>query len=527
MFASNRFFGHIRSTIRTALLGPQLVAFLPALMLGGYWFGGEAVLLFSALIFPALFAIAGLFSRHGDGPTGPREGLTDLQMKKSAIEHLDRLIAQANGRMVVCFALEIDAFETLIRRENARMAEHVLRAVANRLQSALRKDDMVFKFEGPRFGIVAAGLSSADLETLIQIACRLQESIEEPITLDGTKCYQTASVGFAKVTENERMSGSLLVSAAEVALEEALLNGGSGIRAYAPEMRERADRRGALRADVAEALDNGEIRPWFQPQISTETGTVSGMEALARWEHPTRGLVGTSDFLSMIQTMGFAERLSEVMVSASLRALSDWEKAGHVIPTVAVNFSSDELRNPKLPERIQWELDRFDLAPSRLTVEVMETVIADGANDIILRNLAALSKLGCQIDLDDFGTGHASITNIRRFGVDRIKIDRSFVTRVDLDRDQRSLVAAILTMAERLGLDTLAEGVETPGEHTILAQMGCAHIQGFLIARPMPARDLPEWHSKYARARSASDANAPASALDDLLKPPGAAGKTA
>ena len=144
------------------------------------------------------------------------------------------------------------------------------------------------------------------------------------------------------------------------------------------------------------------------------------------------------------------------------------------------------------------DLDRFDLTPERLTVEVLETVIADMGDDIITRNIAGLATLGCAIDLDDFGTGHASIANIRRFAVGRIKIDRSFIMKVDTDPEQQRMVSAILTMAEQLGLETLGEGVETVGEHAMLAQLGCGHIQGYGLARPMPFEDTLDW--KIGRA---------------------------
>lgn len=504
-----------------------MAAILPALLLGGYWFGGEAVLLFSAIIFPALFAIGGLFAKHKDGLSGPREGLTDLPLRAAGISHLDRTLAQASGRLVACFAIQLDDFESLLQRENPRLAEGVLRSVANRLQSAMRRDDRVFKLDGPRFGVIVADLPSGDLEILIQIAVRYQRSIEEAISVEGFKSYQTASIGFAKVGYSDRASGSTMIQAAELALDDALTHGGSSIRMFAPEMKERAEKRGALATEVTEALDNGDIRPWFQPQVSTETGAISGIEALARWEHPTRGVVSPHDFLAMVQSMGLAQRLSEVMLSASLQTLREWDRAGFAVPSVAVNFSTEDLRNPKLPERIRWELDRYDLAPERLVIEVMETVIADGSNDIIVRNLRDLSAMGCPIDLDDFGTGHASITNIRRFGVGRIKIDRSFVTKLDTDRDQRSLVAAILTMAERLGLDTLAEGVETTGEHAILSQMGCAHVQGFSIARPMPAEAFADWYKTYRDKQELAKADAQPDPLSNLLQPPSASGKTA
>jgi EAL domain-containing protein (putative c-di-GMP-specific phosphodiesterase class I) len=181
------------------------------------------------------------------------------------------------------------------------------------------------------------------------------------------------------------------------------------------------------------------------------------------------------------------------MLSNALVALTRWDKAGFRVPTVGVNFSSDELRNPRLADKLKWELDRFDLSPERLSVEVLETVMATDDHAVIVRNITALARLGCRIDLDDFGTGHTSITNIRRFAVHRLKIDRSFVTRVDQDRDQQRMIAAILSMAERLDLDTLAEGVETGPELATLAQLGCGHVQGFGIGRPMPFAATLEW----------------------------------
>ncbi len=265
--------------------------------------------------------------------------------------------------------------------------------------------------------------------------------------------------------------------------------------------RNRADR-DALREELERALDEGEIRAHFQPQISTDTGAISGFEALARWYHPEKGLIAPGEFLPLLEDAGLTERLGEVMLYNALSALVRWDKLGLGIPTVAVNFSANELRNPRLADKLKWELDRFDLLPSRLCVEVLENVVAETDNDVIVSNIAALSNLGCGIDLDDFGTGHASITSIRRFDVRRIKIDRSFITKVDEDRDQQKMVAAILSMAERLGLATLAEGVETPQEHAMLAQLGCGDVQGFGIARPMPVDETMDWITRH-RARQA------------------------
>jgi len=181
------------------------------------------------------------------------------------------------------------------------------------------------------------------------------------------------------------------------------------------------------------------------------------------------------------------------MLYHSLTALNAWDAAGLKVPAVGVNFATQELRNPNLAENIKWELERFDLPAGRLSVEILETVMTDRPDDVVTRNIAALSDLGCQIELDDFGTGHASISAVRRFNITRIKIDRSFVLRADRDPDQQKLIAAILTMAERLELETLAEGVETVGEHALLSQLGCGHVQGFGIGRPMPFDQTLDW----------------------------------
>jgi EAL domain-containing protein (putative c-di-GMP-specific phosphodiesterase class I) len=187
------------------------------------------------------------------------------------------------------------------------------------------------------------------------------------------------------------------------------------------------------------------------------------------------------------------ERLSQVMLFHSLTAIKAWDAAGVEVPSVGVNFATQELRNPGLADNIRWELERFGLSSDRLSVEILETVMTDQPDDVVTRNIAALSAMGCRIELDDFGTGHASISAVRRFNISRIKIDRSFVMKSDRDPEQQKLIAAILTMAERLDLETLAEGVETVGEHALLSQLGCDHVQGFGIGRPMPFDQTLDW----------------------------------
>ncbi|GKY89179.1 putative bifunctional diguanylate cyclase/phosphodiesterase [Sinisalibacter aestuarii] len=475
---------------RAALVGPQLAAFLPAIMLGAYWFGGEGVLLTTAVIVPALIAFFGLMARPGPMRTG-RDAVTGLPGRVQLIRMLEP--RRGAGDDPIALVIEIDNAHHLARQYGDEGFATVLRAGRDRLESVLREGDFVAALGAGRFGLALAQTPRVDLETMIQLAARLQEALAAPIPLGGARVLVTACIGFALPARVTEATGEALLAAAESALDEAQRSGPGSIRAFTRAMRPRVSAPDNVTREVVKALEAGQIQAWFQPQISTDTGALTGFEALARWDHPEKGMIAPGAFLPAIARAGMFERLGEVILFQSLTALRDWDRAGLQVPNVSVNVSSDELRNPKLYDKIRWELDRFELAPDRLTIEILEDVVARTDDDTTTRNIAALSKLGCRIDLDDFGTGHASIANIRRFDVNRIKIDRSFITHVDTDRDQQNMVAAILTMAERLELETLGEGVESHGEHAMLAQLGCGHVQGYSIARPMPVAETAAW----------------------------------
>ncbi len=486
---------------RDVVTGPQIAAFLPALMLGAYWFGGEGVLLTAAVVFPAIFAFLMIVAR-GQTRASRRDPVTGLPGRGKLVQVLDDSLTGAvsdDGDARVALIIEIDDFSRLGEQFGDEGSEAIQRQAADRLIGVLRETDLVAGIGPGLFGLALAKTPRVDLETMIQLAGRLQDALADPMSLDGARILVTASVGFALPSRVPEQTGEAFLAAAESALEEAKKTGPGAVRAFARGMRPRVGQPDDMTRDVVRALENGEVRPWFQPQISTDTGALTGFEALARWHHPDRGMISPGAFLPAIARGGLYDRLGEVMLFQALTALRDWDRAGLEVPSVSVNFSTDELRNPRLFDKVRWELDRFELAPQRLTVEILEDVVARSEDDTATRNIAALSRLGCSIDLDDFGTGHASIANIRRFDVNRIKIDRSFITHVDTDRDQQNMVAAILTMAERLGLDTLGEGVESHGEHAMLAQLGCSHVQGYSIARPMPFEETADWMSAHRR----------------------------
>ncbi|MCC1494155.1 bifunctional diguanylate cyclase/phosphodiesterase [Cognatishimia sp. F0-27] len=488
-----------RKALRRGLHGPQALAFLPALALAAFWLGGEPALIVTALGLPVVFLFAG-GSLESDRPIA-QSGKSDMLTQAAAVELVDINLAQARSASLstACMVIECDGFADVSQRAGESAADALRDLTLTRLRNMLRKDDHAARMGDNRFVVVFGPTLRLDLERLLQLAARLQAGLEEPASVHNTMRYLSVCVGFCGSSRlPDTASGQQMLESAQIALAEAVANGPSAVRAWSENMRAAHQAQKTLLQEVERALANGQIQPWFQPQVDTSTGEISGVEALARWIHPERGIVPPAQFLRCLEESGQMGRLSEVILQHSLTALRSWDKAGLDIPRISVNFSDAELRNPKLVERIQWELDRFGLTPSRLGIEVLETVIAQSPDGIIARNITALSDLGCQIDLDDFGTGHASITALRRFKVHRLKIDRSFVTRIDRDEEQRRLLTAILGMADRLGLETLAEGVESVGEHALLSQLGCEHVQGYGIARPMAVDQIVQWAHNHA-----------------------------
>ncbi len=484
---------------------------LPWLCYAAFYFGGERALLLASLGLPVGLLI-GLFLLPRrvflPEPVSPMDrlfGLLDTGLRHTGIM----------GGDVACVIVRLDAPGLLRTRHGALGESDVLTRLHDRITGTVRDGDLVIALPDQGFALGLGEGKRMDLESLILLAARLQAAVSAAIPLGRGTIHLSASVGFCLGARAPERTAAALFHAANLAAAEASDNGPGAIRAFSADLALRQGDRIALRDGLEAALASGQIRAYFQPQVSTDTGLISGFEALARWHHPSRGMVSPAEFLPLIDGAGLSDQLAEVMLQQVLSALVCWDKAGLHVPCVGVNFSNADLRNPRLVEKMKWELDRFNLAPERLSVEILETVVADADNDIVVRNIAALSDLGCGIDLDDFGTGTASIGSIRRFAVRRIKIDRSLVTHVDTDRAQQRMIAALVAMADGLGLDTLAEGVETGAEHAMLGQLGCRHVQGFGIARPMPFRDTVDWITAhqatvtpYPRIRAAPSGDA-------------------
>ncbi len=468
-----------------ALRWPELGLFLPVLMLPAYWHSGHAPLLALGAGLPLLLL---LLRRLLPAPP-------DVAMADQVIGAIDSALnaGPASGRQTGCFVVQFDNLDAVCDRLGRARQSEILAASVARIRAALRPGDTMFVLEDGSLVLVLAPTDRLDLESMVRIAGRVQLVGQQPVLLGADTVQLTCCIGFCHARQVQGGRGQALLDAAQIAVDEARQHRPGAIRSYTPDLARARSDRDALRSGFAMAVAEGQLRAHFQPQLSTDSGAVSGVEALARWHHPERGLLSPGAFLPAIEGTDLMDLLGEAMLTQALAALRGWDSAGCRVPSVSVNFSARELGDPQLPERLAWQLDRHGLAAGRLTVEVLESVVAKDGDDMIVRNIRRIAEMGCGVDMDDFGTGNASITSIRRFALRRLKIDRSFVRAADTDRDQQQLVTAILSLADRLGLETLAEGVETQGEHAMLAQLGCGHVQGFVVARPMPAEEMSPW----------------------------------
>jgi diguanylate cyclase len=501
----------VEAPIAASLAGwlrrPQTLALVPALSLLAYYLGGEFWLLVSVVALQSLWlAIATRRERR------PAEAMRP-PCRPVPRESLEALLEQggaAGGEHVpAAVVLRLDDADRLLERHGERLVAALGEALTLRLGESLRAQDAFCVLPGARFGIAFAPQRGLALSAALAVAHRLQSDLAKPFHFERVSVWPSVSIGLCLNPTAARAAGLGLLEAADRAAGVAVQAGPGGVHSFTASDRP-APGANALRGALRRALDTGEICAFFQPQIALATGEVSGIETLARWQHPERGLIPPCEFIPLIEAEGLSTRLAERMLRDGLAALNRLDAQGFHIPNVAVNLSAPELGNPGLADEIAWELDRHDLPAERLVLEIVETVVTHTDDDVVVKNVARLAALGCGIDLDDFGTGHASIANIRRFAVSRIKIDRSFVTNLHRDREQERMVAAILSMAGELGLQSVAEGIESPEEAALLARMGCAHGQGFGIARPMPAGDLVRWmRARGVRAAAAGEAAGP------------------
>ena len=475
----------------------EMVAFLPAASLAGLWFGLEGMMLVgvTALIVAWMsrpLAIPEEIEDEGEALRALPQRADAEEMMQAAAQD-----AQAGGKGTACLVIGIDDPAAVSRQMSRAEFEEFLQAFGARIRGVLRNTDRIALIENARYAAILAPTHRPDLEGMIQLAGRLQLACDAPYSITGRSVNITSHVGFCLMTRAPEPTGRAILTAAESAAEEAARHGPGSIRAYAPDLPGFARARDARSPDIAPALEDGRVVAYFQPQISTDTGAISGMQAVPRWLDRDRGILGEAEILPAVTASGLQGRLAEVMLFQCFGALRDWDKLPAGPGLVSLPIGLDHVTDPKMSDRLKWEFERFDMAPLRVCLVLHREVTARLDDEVVMRNVAHCAKMGCRIELAGFGTGPISVSAIRRTGAERIRIHRSFVTNVERDPEQQRLVSAIISFAAGLGLETLAEGVATIGEHAMLAQLGCRHVQGKAISAPLPLDECAGWMGRH------------------------------
>ncbi len=418
--------------------------------------------------------------------------LTNLPNRRALQEHLSQCLAevQRKGLRAAVLHVDLDRFKQINDLLGHAAGDEILRHAARAMQAQIGPKDMTARVGGDEFVIVLR--NAQDASRLEELCYQIIEAVSQPIEVWGEFVNVGASIGIAYVDGSETDPERIL-SNADIALYVAKGQGRGRASFYNDATRVRFEGNMAMLKDLRGAMEDGQITAYFQPQVDGETGEVIGFEALARWLHPEKGMLDPGVFITLAFEHGLGDQLTETIVSDSIAALIDWRSRGLPAPSVSVNFAAKQLRDGGLVEFLDDALFAAALEPKDLAIEVLESVLFGDGVDPALNTIARLQERGYRIELDDFGTGHASISNLRRFKVDGVKIDRDFVAGVDQDAEQEMILRTLIDLCRNLGIECLAEGVETEAEMNRLLRLGCSQFQGFGIARPMSRDAVTEW----------------------------------
>ena len=489
----------VRHFLADLVTGPMALMLLPIALVALYPLGTTLGLILALVLLPSLAVFMGRadldqrrkVSFAHDGKIDHSEEAFEVAIR--AALYLGRL----RQTSVLCMMIELDRGGEDDTGSDPKSESELSHQDAVFIRKFMRRQDQIFVLDHHRFGIVLNTKGYLSKEGALTFGKRMQADIMQASRQYKRRKIAATVFGISVSTKGADPSATEMLDAAKTAILAARDNSGSGVHVSAPINKAVDPRQCIIERDVESAVTGEGIFGWFQPQICAKTGAVTGFEALARWIHPTEGMIPPSEFLPVLQRRGMLRLLQDRMLREALDGFEAWQGLTDHPPSAGLNLTPEDLLDPTLPDRIMWELDRRGIDPGFLTIEILEMVVAKSREDIISQNIRRLAEMGCQVDLDDFGTGHASISTLQQFPVHRLKIDRSFITGLQNNQKKQNMVAAILTMADQLGLDTLAEGVETPEEEACLIRLGCGHLQGFGIARPMPLDDTLRWLTQH------------------------------
>ena len=409
--------------------------------------------------------------------------LTDLANKALFRDRVEHALARAtrSGNEVAVVFVDLDHFKTVNDSLGHTAGDELLTTVASRIDEAVREDDTAARLGGDEFAVLIEDVT--DRDDVLVIVDRILEAIKRPTTLGGKEVAVTASIGVAFDVAGTTVDK--LLANADLAMYTAKAAGRNRYETFEPDMHAAAVEYLDLANDLRRACERGEIVLHYQPIVSLPDDRMVGVEALVRWEHPTRGLLGPDAFIPLAEQTGLVVQLGRLVLHETCRQLRAWDDAGLTL-SGSVNLSALQLADPGLVADVADTLSTYGIAPERLSLELTESALMEHTE----RNVAALHQLkavGVRLAVDDFGTGYSSLSYLRHFPIDSLKIDRSFVSDIPAGAVERSLAQAIVTVARNLGLTAVAEGVETGAQADVLRNLGCGFAQGYHYSPAVPA----------------------------------------
>ncbi|MCW2673522.1 MAG: diguanylate cyclase [Frankiales bacterium] len=416
------------------------------------------------------------------------DSLTGLANRDLLVDRITQTLSQARraGALVAVLFVDIDRFKSVNDRYGHEAGDLVLQEAADRLSSLLRQGDTAARVGGDEFVLVCGALP--DPAEALDIAERVRRSFERPFRVNATTLPLTASVGVV-ITNRGSPDAAELLRDADFAMYQAKQSGRQRVEVFDERLHQEAARRLDTEQRLGHAVERSELRLLYQPLVDIETGRVDGVEALLRWQHPDLGLLLPDEFLEVAEDSGLIVPIGAWVMEEACRQLAEWDGANQNHVTMSVNVSPRQLGHTDFGEVVHGALARTGADPRHLIVEITEQTFLE-TSAAVSDDLEMLHKLGIRLSVDDFGTGYSSLVSLKRFPVSHLKVDRNFVDGLGHRADDTAIVAAILRLAQELGLTSVAEGIETEEQLTLVRRYGCRLAQGFLIGRPSTAEQL-------------------------------------
>ncbi|QBQ56179.1 EAL domain-containing protein [Nitrosococcus wardiae] len=417
--------------------------------------------------------------------------LTGLPNRNLLQDRLSHALARAHRtrRWIAVLGLDLDRFKLINDSLGHSIGDALLQVIATRLSACLREGDTAARLGGDEFVLVLEDLpEKAAVEPTIQ---RIFDTLEAPFQLENREFFISASIGVSFFPQDGKKARTLL-NQADIALHQAKTQGGRGLQYYTPALSTETTRRLSLENSLRYALDRGELELHYQPQVSLESGRVTGVEALLRWRHPHRGWISPAQFIPLAEENGLIVPIGEWVLNTACAQAKTWRTTEGLPLTIAVNLSARQFLQANFIAQIDQILGQCDLAATALKLEITESLLMQDLKRAIT-TLHALKERGLQLAIDDFGTGYSSLNYLKRFPLDQLKIDRAFIRDITREPDDAAIAQAIIALAHSLKLEVMAEGVESEAQVAFLRTKFCHAIQGYYVSRPLPPEQLAHW----------------------------------